>query len=190
MAEVSFESEKELEDYIVEYINENNYNPVNGDDVLFLERQVDLGAYGIIDILLVNIEPDGKDEFTVTYTILELKKERIDEKTITQISRYIIGLKQFLLEKRNSHIKWRINGQVIATKVDNNNGTGFLIDIVSSIDCYLAAFDLNTGMKFTRNYNWKRESDFTSIADGLQSKIDLFLDNRDTPIISIDDNSV
>lgn len=73
--------ERDIEDYLC-----NNYEEFFGG--VFLGRQVDIGV-GVIDILLYDPEENS-------LTVIELKKETVDENAIGQIMRYMAGLEDYI----------------------------------------------------------------------------------------------
>jgi len=76
-------SEKQMEEKIIEDIS------LIGINLIVINNQVDLGGYGVIDILAFNCESNK-------YAVLELKSEIATSKSLTQLMRYMQGVKDFL----------------------------------------------------------------------------------------------
>ena len=181
MAKITFDSEKELEDYIFDYMGQYKYSPITGENVSFCERQVKLGPYGVIDILATDISSSDKDEFEykVTYTVLELKKQILNTKSVSQISRYILGLSNHLCDS-NLEYEWEICGELIAIEIDHQCDTGFLIDIANGVNSYLVEFDLDNGISFKHKLGWGRDGDCADFDDGINANILRFLKENKT----------
>jgi hypothetical protein len=158
MAKIVFESEKELEDYICENLDQE-YNPINGDHVNWYGRQIDLGAYGILDVMTVSFEPEGY----LDISIIELKKELVTIKAIAQVSRYIRGIRHYF-ESHADDVSISVHGYVVAPNLDLSDDTVFLLNQLSEdISIYTMNFDLDKGTEFIScDTGWsKTNPDFT-----------------------------
>lgn len=94
--------EKDLEDIIWEA-----YQSEYGKYELFnkglsisgkMYRQVNLGDYGILDLMTVSINPED-----VIISIYELKKDIINMSTMAQAARYGTGISKYIEERCNIH---------------------------------------------------------------------------------------
>lgn len=84
---IKFESEKHLEDYICESLDEG-FCLIDNIDFDTYKRQYRCGEYGIADIVAFNcISVNGAPEFLEIY-IYELKNERFSVKNLVQVARY------------------------------------------------------------------------------------------------------
>jgi len=89
-------SEKKLEDFIYKHLSGEDFYPgfdeireeENTPDFVF--RQMNLGSYGIADIVTFNINCDG----SITADIYELKKNIIQVQDVIQVFRYKKGIKE------------------------------------------------------------------------------------------------
>ena len=143
-------NEKELEDYI--YKNHNEIDFLEGSHII---RQFPLKGYGILDILII----DYSCGYPI-YKIIELKKEFLDEKSISQISRYICGLKRNI-----NQIKEKIPNENDKNNpfIDNFQIKGILVgkeflgdscytsDQIESLDVLFYSLSLENGIVFNSN---------------------------------------
>lgn len=84
---VKFESEKHLEDFICENLDEGNCL-IDNIDFCTYKRQYKCGNYGIADIVVFNcVKNNGKPEVLEIY-VYELKNEKFSIKHLSQVSRY------------------------------------------------------------------------------------------------------
>lgn len=155
MAKIVFESEKELEDYICEQLD-NGYNPITNEWAGWYGRQVDIGTYGIIDILIVDKSDDGQ----IYATVIELKKDLVTAKSLAQVSRYMTGLSRYFKEMFADNYGG-LRGIVSAPNVETNDDTPYLINIVkqTGVFVYTIDFDLDSGVSFTQSDGWKKTNE-------------------------------
>lgn len=83
-----FRTEKELESQICEYIAAHKVNPINFREVVSFSKQMNLGSYGIADI--VTIEKHGEKD---VINVIELKNTPFQAGMIFQVGRYIEAVK-------------------------------------------------------------------------------------------------
>lgn len=160
MAKVVWSSEKELEDFIYSKF-EQSYNPINDEEVEWFGRQVDLGGYGIIDLMTIGFDPQGN----LYINVFELKKETVTTKALGQVARYIQGLKRYIqglkhyFQENAKHINIAIEGYVIAPSIDHSDDTVFLINMLDDIYVYTVDFDLDDGVAFnSMSSGWAKTS--------------------------------
>lgn len=155
MAKIVFESEKELEDYICEQLD-NGYNPITNEWAGWYGRQVDIGTYGIIDILIVDKSDDGQ----IYATVIELKKDLVTAKSLAQVSRYMTGLSRYFKEMFADNYGG-LRGIVSAPNVETNDDTPYLINIVkqTGVFVYTIDFDLDSGVSFIQSDGWKKTNE-------------------------------
>jgi RecB family endonuclease NucS len=84
--------EADIEDYVCE-----NYKDMFGTQYHFLGRQINLGL-GILDVLLYN------DEEKTLY-VLEIKNQAICNNALVQVIKYIQGIYDYLLPKKDLDIE-------------------------------------------------------------------------------------
>lgn len=92
--EISFDSEKELEEIIFNLIRAERGSVFFDHPVPLILRQFNLGPYGIADLIAIKLFPNKKIEIEV----IELKKEVISVKDFGQLARYMAGVKHLLEE--------------------------------------------------------------------------------------------
>jgi len=158
MAKVSWESEKELEDWIYNESEATSINPINNEEIHSIYRQVDLGSYGVADLVTFLHMPNGME-----ITIIEVKKENIDVKTFAQLSRYRKGVERYF---EGSHDSYCIEIRLIAVapEIVKNDDSVWLSDLLtSSTDFYAFTcnVDLKDGVVFNQTTGWvKSNEDF------------------------------
>mgnify|MGYP003668141709 CR=1 FL=1 len=89
---IVFESEKEFENMLCEHLD-NNYFLVEDSGIESYDRQTNLGAYGITDLIIHNQEldlDDNKEVFVVSdmLNVVELKITELSSSHLSQIARY------------------------------------------------------------------------------------------------------
>lgn len=154
MAKISWESEKELEDWIFNKAKETLENPLNGEEIHSIYRQVDLGAYGILDLITFWYAGEY-----IEVTIIEVKKEHVTTKAIAQLSRY----KKAIHDYFNSH-KHNINLRIFAVAPEMSIGddTVFLSDLVTDFfdfKSFTCSVDLEKGVSFKQSYGWHKQNE-------------------------------
>jgi hypothetical protein len=154
MAKIVWSSEKELEDFIYSKL-EDLYNPIDESRVDWFGRQIDLGQYGIIDLMTINFDAEGE----ICIDVFELKKELITIKTLGQVARYVRGLRQYFDESAK-HLNVTVRGNVVAPEIDHSDDTVFLINMLEDIHVYTVDFDLDNGVSFDWRScrSWSRTS--------------------------------
>ncbi len=154
MAKISWESEKELEDWIFNKAKESLVNPLNGEEIHSIYRQVDLGAYGIPDLVTF-----WYDDEIVEVTIIEVKKEQITTKAIAQLSRYKKAIHAYF-NNLNHKIILRIFA--VAPEMSIGDDTVFLSDLVTDFFAYKSftcSVDLEKGVSFKQSYGWHKQNE-------------------------------
>ena len=111
-------SEKELEDLIFNTDNENLI-----DRGLYIygkkKRQVNIGNYGICDLISYHKTDDMIPNSPLNINIIELKKGKIDFNALNQIIRYAQGIKDYLeIREFNNYI---FTLTLIGNELDLNN---------------------------------------------------------------------
>lgn len=170
------ETEKELEDYIYEIINDTpDKNSLSNDlpqGKVF--RQVDIGVYGIIDLLVVDFGGiDGEHCYpTIGITIIELKKNEIDHQALEQISKYKTGIEQFLegienicSERKTKCLIYTVECLLIGSIVNKQSDFVFLLNHLEWLSVYTYSISLKDGMSLDRiGQGWQiPKENFSSI---------------------------
>lgn len=156
-------SEKELEDYIFK-----KYNSIDGLSGDYIIRQFSLKGYGILDLLIIDYEFGCP-----TYKIVELKEGELDEKSISQISRYIRGLernidkikKQIPIENdKNNEFSWtfpRVEGILIGKEFLGDSC--YIADQAEKISTIFYSISLESGLSFDFNTSgWFNKNEKTN----------------------------
>lgn len=142
MAKVIFDSEKEIEDFIILRLDNSSVCPVTDEQFELWFRQLNLGSYGIADIVKINTGPNGDMDITV----MEIKKEVIDVKTLTQVARYIQGIK-VLFSDLMPDFKGILSvyGEVVAPDISFNDDCVYLLNLLDDINAYVISCDMESG---------------------------------------------
>lgn len=163
-------SEKELEDYIYDTECLKEFD-VYGKYF----RQVNVGGYGVIDLLYVNIERYPFDLPVINITIVELKKGTIDPSALEQICRYKIGLTRYIdsLNIRNPQVKENINidGVLVGSGYSNAGDICFTIDSIDWLRCIHYDVALKDGISFDESCGWYKTNESFSGLDKIKSLV-------------------
>ena len=145
MANIIYESERELEDHICKHLDEG-INLITDEAVSFYKRQFKIGLYGIADIVISSVQGDDYPNFL----IIELKKDIVNANAVSQISRYIVGLKHYLCDLNIPYNS--VTGAVVAPRIDDD--TILVLDEIECISAYEVKFDFKLGLIFEELNGW------------------------------------
>ena len=147
---IPFPSEQFIEDFVFNKIITEKKCPISGNEVALAFRQVNLGAYGIIDILKVNFETlPSSEEFNISFSILELKNQPLRPGDLAQLHRYKTGLNRYLSEIEGKFFNFNGLSFEVYTELA---GTGFsddLVYLITSVDTnfYELSCSVDAGFK-------------------------------------------
>ena len=150
----TIESEKELEDFIINAttFSVDETNPLTDESIEYCFQQVEIGSYGIADIIFVDIYWDEeKPEFLIR--IVELKKDLINLAAIAQIGQYKAGLEHYF-KKGFRQIKMRIEGILVGSGYSDDKSC-FLVDSINWLSCYHYNLSLSDGINFKESNGWE-----------------------------------
>jgi hypothetical protein len=147
MNKVRFNSEKDLEDYICEYIDNNGSCPITDSTVDHYWRQVAIGSYGIADVVKVMVDFDG----SIHITVLELKNTDLTLKCMSQVLRYATGINHFI-EKHfpNSAEAISVHPELLGAGFEATDDTCFMFNYLDSINAYSFDLDVEEGFVINR----------------------------------------
>lgn len=154
-------SEKNIEDLIYENLTPDNVHLLAErglpfDEMNCFERQVNLGPYGILDLIGLNYYRSGKEKILEVF-IIEIKKGEINIETYIQAIRYCKGI-QVLLSKTCLTLKF--NQILIGTSIKKNDFI-YLTDINEDVSFYIMKLSLEKGIYFNRENGYRiSNSDF------------------------------
>lgn len=148
--------EKDLEDILFKAYQSGDQKEIQkrglhsfGHD--FLIRQLNLGSYGVADLVGINFCPAKYrlDESFSAITIYELKKDAINLTTFNQIVKYGKAIVDYLESQDiyGCHVNYVIIGRKINPNIDN---LCFLNDAFKNIKTYTYDYDFE-GVKFIYN---------------------------------------
>lgn len=143
MMSVSFPSEKAIEDYVYAKIAQTDVCPISGSQVDLCLRQHEVKGYGITDLIKISA-----DVWSIDVTILELKNEILKESHLSQLSRYMAGIRRQLrrYEKRSSRVI-TVRGELAGPVDADANEMVFLLDQLSCISIYKLSLSMDDGFK-------------------------------------------
>lgn len=156
-------SEKKLEDIIYSHLIgecENAsllefFEEETNKDCHIVKRQLQIGGYGIADIVVFNIDPVGGG---CSVTIMELKKGVIDTSAVVQAMRYKAGLKHFFEGIKKVYVL-DISVVLIGGGIHENDGTIYLPSSIE--DLSIVTYDITgAGIEFKDRSSWSNNSSF------------------------------
>lgn len=145
--------EKEIEDLIWEGIrrdpdlmNEKGL-PVHKD--FTYARQVSLGSYGIADIVGYLICPKSYGTRNVYVRVIEIKKDEVNQETLTQAARYATAIKRLLQESLNECVI-HIGISLIGRWIEDKTEFCFYSNVFDNLSFYTYQLDFKHGITFQR----------------------------------------
>lgn len=159
MAQILFDSEKEIEDFLMDYQYRNNVCLITGAMHNTYERQVNLSKYGILDIVGVQYNPIINVLFI---DIIEIKKHCIDANTFTQVSRYMFGVRKIEKEFFDFDVDVVITGYLVAPNIKLTDDITYLSSQTPNINIVTIDYDLYGGLlaDFLISPNEKTDNSF------------------------------
>lgn len=146
--------EKEIEDIVFETSNET-LSSIGLDLLPNKMRQVNLGSYGISDIICWGIVwkkyPYNRD---IHIQIVELKKDLVDVNTMMQSARYEKGIKLFINQFNLVDTEIHIEHILIGKKVQTNGDFMYLLDSNDKYSVFTYSIDVEKGIVFTQRNNF------------------------------------
>ena len=161
--------EKDLEDIIWENLQTENgsYNLYcRGfcvDHEKSFYRQVNLGAYGVADIIGFKLLPErGMEGCYIAYIdIYELKKDSISASTFLQANRYAKAclklVEQYNATLKNKHITAIFDFILVGSKVELSNDFVFLTDTFDNINILTYKINID-GLKFSTHSGYSQKN--------------------------------
>lgn len=153
---LKFESEKEFEDFLMD--NQDFLEESFGCEGYTFYRQLNLGAYGIADIVAINAfrDPDGATYGNID--IFELKNTTLSHVHISQLARY----RQFFLQFGGlfSHISVHCHLIGLPT-FPGGDDLVFLAQSINWLSVYELGINPRQGLEFNAVSGWKVSKDNT-----------------------------
>jgi hypothetical protein len=141
--------EKEIEQLLFENLDDKDLMLSKGfihlSDKYY--RQLDLGDYGVADIIGLSYKKDKLDNLSLEINIYELKKELIDVNTLLQASRYYKGIES-ILNYYELEVKLKFNIILIGKNVQTTTDFIYLTDLFDNLFYYTYSLDFTSGIKF------------------------------------------
>lgn len=162
-------NEKELEDYIVELLDDGVFEYIDGEPF----RQVSITGYGIIDILVIDVEHITSETTFLHIHIIELKKGKIDLSALGQICRYRKGIINAI--NKNPEIfgkyKFDIKGYLIGSEIELNGDFCYVPENIDWLSILIYELSLSQGLMFNEadmDY-FSNQEDFTQFIKWFES---------------------
>ena len=166
---ILFDSEKSLENFIVECFEINKKCIIDESDYDDCFSQFSFGDYGIPDLIFYSKNVHN-DELFMTIHIVELKNEQIKLKDIAQISRYKTYIES-MYEGTELNINLKCS-LVVPEGISSNSDACYLTNACEgSIDVYEFALNPMTGIQFNLMYGFHKSDASTDQFDKLMSII-------------------
>lgn len=156
MHEIPFPSEKFIEDYVFESINENAQCPVSGQDVDYVLRQHEITGYGVSDLIKICVRDSN-----IYITVLELKNEPLKEAHLSQLARYMRGIQRQLHRYQKIGYQIHIDGELAGpVRSDKDSDFVFLIGRLTDISVYKIKLSMAQGFEAERvSTSWFNSSE-------------------------------
>lgn len=158
MAQISFDSEKELEETIIEYVEINGVSPFTNRTVVDYHQQLNIEPYGIADLMFETTSNiGGKKQRHLE--IIELKNNTLKPEHIGQLARYLSPVLREIQRRRKDEpvgVSIVIQCFLVGPDIDHSKDTGFLMDAINGFDIFTFTFDALHGVKFLLQEGWKR----------------------------------
>ena len=170
-----FDNEDELERILMSYHENSGFCFVTNEEVGHLYQQVNIGPYGIIDMLGVTIETEPY-MVSVNIIIYELKLNSIKAKDVVQISRYYKGVSEYLWNAysigrevinselcartfnrkcgKRCRVEVNLKGILVGKQYDMTSDVCFLVDSIPWLSCYHYSLGAE-GIDFELDENWR-----------------------------------
>lgn len=133
---ISFDSEKSLEDFIYNHWRETGRFIADGKEYQVCLRQVNLGGYGIADLIFVSLDLSDIENTLFVFHVVELKNEKIKLKDFGQISRYLTGVNKATASSHN-YKRFRSYGSlVVKDGIINDNDAAYIPNILGTVHVY------------------------------------------------------
>ena len=164
---IIFDSEKELEDWIFNKYQEDGVCCIDGNEPQHLIRQMNLGVYGICDLVSFSVYKSEKSTSVDVY-VYELKKEKITAEAFTQVARYATAITQSI-ESYGPDIRVSITCVLVGTEIDESC---YILNH-SEFQYYKPFFNPESGVEFKDDScGWHRKNDpISALVDILDSSL-------------------
>lgn len=142
---LEFPSEKYIEDYVWQSLQAERYCPVSDEHFDLFLRQKEIPGYGITDIIKIAAFNTGE----IDIRVLELKNEPLKESHVSQLYRYITGVRR--IAERYMRLtdcpEISVRGE-LAGPFDKSRGDFvYLLQAIRDIDIYDLSLSMSSGFK-------------------------------------------
>jgi len=117
-------------------------------------RQVDLGDYGIADLVNIHVERSETGTYW-RFSIIELKKGKIDINAVMQACRYKTALREFVLKHFDaSDYSVSFNIVMIGDSIEKDNDFVFLYNFLRDVKIYTYDYKLSGLFFYEVSKSW------------------------------------
>lgn len=145
MSTVPFPSERSIEDYLWDELQGGGVCQITHRDITFSFRQLELVGYGVTDIVQVIVAPQS-----VEVIIVELKNESLKEAHLSQLARYMAGMRRFVrrYKKIAERKGWALSVKgVLAGPFSDSGDFVYLADLLPDIDVHAIRLSFENGFE-------------------------------------------
>jgi len=137
---IRFETEKSLQEFLLA-----NYEKIDGLDFdEFIASEVNIGNYGRVDLMSWGFHCHNvkEREITLNISLYELKNYKSSYKELSQLCRYMTGLRELSNDIDGKEIKIDINGYLVCPDIDLNDDFTLLYNFLKE-NIYICTFDMD-----------------------------------------------
>lgn len=153
-----FPSEKAIEDYVWSKLAKGECCPIADERYDLCFRQKEIKGYGVTDIIKISVVNDE-----VTITVLELKNEAIKEAHISQLCRYIKGVRRVvdLYKRKVKDCPFiEVRGEIAGPFNQDRGDIVWLADQLDDIQIFSLEVDFEKGFVSSRvGRGWYRNNE-------------------------------
>ena len=168
---ISFDSEKDLESFICDSLEES-HNPISDETICFFTRQMEIKGYGIADIITItrDVHPETQNTIGMEINIIELKNANFKKEDVGQIARYKRGIERAISTDESLDdmcVSVRCTLVFKKTFPDQSNGC-YLIHASEWLEAYEFSMSPRDGVKFSSVDPWvSSNEDIKSISQSI-----------------------
>lgn len=136
-----------------------------------LERQIDLGVYGVLDLIQIHFEEAGNSP-KIEIDLIELKKDEINMDTFLQAVKYCKGVVIYL-RRKYEHPTVNFTIHLIGKTIDIKTNFCFLPDFLCNYEFCLHLYEYKADLE--RGFYFENKSGYYS-TERKDGKMELFLE--------------
>lgn len=160
---IEFPNERAIEEYVYRSVMDGKDCPITATHPNAVFRQYEIKGYGITDLVYLNIYPG-----MVRVQIVELKNETLKESHLSQLKRYMVGMRRYLWRHNDLAEKagWEIDvhGVLAGPFEADRNDLVYLYDGMEDVEIFGLSLSMEDGflVREISNSGWRsRGEDLT-----------------------------